>query len=79
MPAIVFGTDQLPDGFGNRLSSFCVKLCHVRDSSSFSPKLSRYEMVPAILIKFESVDGPSLARVAAGSMTAAMPLIWPLC
>jgi hypothetical protein len=46
MPAIIFGTDQLPDGFGDRLPSSCVKLCHVRSSTSFSPKLSRYEIVP---------------------------------
>ncbi|TIM44461.1 MAG: hypothetical protein E5Y55_15695 [Mesorhizobium sp.] len=30
MPAIVFGTQQLPYRVGNRLPLSCVKLCHVR-------------------------------------------------
>ncbi|WP_287138050.1 hypothetical protein [Mesorhizobium sp.] len=59
MPAIVFGTQQLPYRVGNRLPLSCVKLCHVRGSSSFSPKLSRSEMVPAILFE---CDWPLVAR-----------------
>ncbi|TIL45020.1 hypothetical protein [Mesorhizobium sp.] len=59
VPAIVFGTQQLPYRVGNRLPLSCVKLCHVRGSSSFSPKLSHSEMVPAILFE---CDWPLVAR-----------------
>ena len=75
MPAIILGTDQLPYGFGNRLPSSCVQLCHVRDSvasvrNSATPKW--FQMEKILFFESQGVLGPCQREEMPLAGTAAM-------